>query len=238
MPKSMPNKDCRTLGIILRRTNYGEADRILSLITPFGKISAMVKGVRKAKSKLAGGVEMFSLTDLNIHQGRGKLGTVIGAKMVEYYGTGILMDFERMELAAMILKKVDRATEEVEDLEQIGNNNAEDFFGIAKQSLKALNDGVDVRLVTSWFGVNFLRASGEEMNLYRDANGEKLRADLRYNWNVVEGAFENVKDGEFGADEIKLLRLMMALELKKVQSIKVDDEILTKICGIIKSDSK
>ena len=238
MPKSMLNKDCRTLGIVLRRTNFSEADRILSLITPFGKISAMAKGVRKAKSKLAGGVEMFSLTDLNIHQGRGKLGTVIGAKMVEYYGTGILMDFERMELAAMILKKVDKATEEVEDFKQIENDRAEDFFEITKQSLRALNDGADVRLVTSWFGINLLRASGEEMNLYRDINGEKLRADLRYNWNVIEGAFENAENGEFGADEIKLLRLMMTLELRKVQLIKINDEILTRICGIIKSDNK
>ena len=236
MPKNMLSKDCRTLGIVLRRTNYGEADRILSLITPFGKISAMAKGVRKAKSKLTGGVEMFSLVDLNIHQGRGKLGMVTGAKMVEYYGTGILTDFERMELAATILKKIDRVTEEVEDLGQVENASAEDFFEITRQSLKALNDGVDARLVSSWFGINFLRASGEEMNLYRDINGEKLRADLKYNWNVIEGAFERAESGKFGADEIKLLRLMTTLELKKVKLIKVDGEMLTKIYGIIKRD--
>ncbi len=231
MSKNMLDKDFRTLGIVLRRTNYGEADRILNIITPFGKISAMAKGVRKVKSKLAGGVEMFSLTDLNIHQGRGKLGTVTGAKMTEYYGTGILVDFERMELAATILQKVDRAAEEVADV-------GATFFEITRQSLKALNDGADVRLVMSWFGVNFLRASGEEMNLYRDVNGEKLRADLRYNWSVTEGAFENVRNGEFGADEIKLLRLMTTLELKKVRLIKIEDEMMAKICGIIKNNNK
>jgi DNA repair protein RecO (recombination protein O) len=236
MSKNMLSKDCRTLGIVLRRTNYAEADRILSLITPFGKVSAMAKGVRKAKSKLAGGVEMFSLADLNVHQGRGKLGMVTGAKMVEYYGTGILADFERMELAATILKKVDRMTEEVEDLGQAENASAEDFFEITRQSLKALNDGVDAQLVSSWFGINFLRASGEEMNLYRDINGEKLRADLKYDWNVIEGAFERAESGKFGADEIKLLRLMMTLELKKVKLIKVDGEMLTKIYGIIRRD--
>ena len=51
--------EIKTLGFVLRRTNYGEADRILNLITPQGKISAIAKGVRKPKSKLAGGVEMF-----------------------------------------------------------------------------------------------------------------------------------------------------------------------------------
>ena len=31
--------------IVLRRTNYGEADRIVTFLTPIGKISAIVKGV-------------------------------------------------------------------------------------------------------------------------------------------------------------------------------------------------
>ena len=51
--------DIKTLAYVLRRTNYGEADRILNIITPNGKISAIAKGARKEKSKLAGGIEMF-----------------------------------------------------------------------------------------------------------------------------------------------------------------------------------
>ena len=52
----------RTEAIILRRTNYGEADRILNMLTPqHGKVSAIAKGVRKAKSKLAGGLELFAV---------------------------------------------------------------------------------------------------------------------------------------------------------------------------------
>lgn len=48
-------RDVKTLAYVMRRTNYGEADRILNLITPEGKMSAIAKGVRKEKSKLAGG---------------------------------------------------------------------------------------------------------------------------------------------------------------------------------------
>ena len=43
-------KDLKTRALVLRRTNYGESDRILNLITPVGKVSAMAKGVRKEKS--------------------------------------------------------------------------------------------------------------------------------------------------------------------------------------------
>ena len=53
MLNNMQNKDIKTMGYVLKRTNYAEADRILNLITPQGKISAIAKGVRKEKSKLA-----------------------------------------------------------------------------------------------------------------------------------------------------------------------------------------
>ena len=82
MPKNM--RDVKTLAYVLRRTNFGEADRILNLITPEGKMSAIAKGVRKEKSKLAGGVEMFSLTELNLHFGKSEMATVTGAKMLAY----------------------------------------------------------------------------------------------------------------------------------------------------------
>ena len=59
----MPS-DLRTHAIVLRRTNYGESDRILSLLTPEGKIAVLARGVRKEKSRLAGGIELFSTDDV------------------------------------------------------------------------------------------------------------------------------------------------------------------------------
>ena len=47
----------RTKAIVLRRTNYGEADRILTLLTPLGQRSAIARGVRREKSRLAGGTQ-------------------------------------------------------------------------------------------------------------------------------------------------------------------------------------
>ena len=58
---TLDNKDIRTKAFVLKRTNYREADRILNLITPEGKISAIARGARREKSKLAGGIEMFCL---------------------------------------------------------------------------------------------------------------------------------------------------------------------------------
>ena len=51
----MNNSRKKTLAIVLRRTDFGEADRIVNLLTPNGKQVAIARGVRKPKSKLAGG---------------------------------------------------------------------------------------------------------------------------------------------------------------------------------------
>ena len=60
----MNNSRKKTLTIVLRRTDFGEADRILTLLTPEGKKTAIARGVRKPKSKLAGGIELFSLNEV------------------------------------------------------------------------------------------------------------------------------------------------------------------------------
>ncbi|HEX2615498.1 MAG TPA: DNA repair protein RecO, partial [Nitrososphaera sp.] len=55
----------RSDALVISRTNFGEADRILTFLTPnHGKVRGIAKGVRKPKSKLAGGIELFSVCDL------------------------------------------------------------------------------------------------------------------------------------------------------------------------------
>lgn len=220
----MRNEDLKTEGIILRRTNYAEADRILNIITPVGKVAAIAKGVRKPKSKLAGGVEMFCLSELVVHRGKGELGIITSARMKKQNGE-IVKDLERMEIAAEMLKKIDKAAEGVGQGE---------FFEILRQSLEGLNNGMDLKLVVSWFRLNFKRASGEEMNLYRDNTGEKLAEGQRYDWLGAEEAFVVSENGEAGVNEIKMLRLMATMDLAVVGRIKVNAELIWRIYDIIK----
>ena len=211
--------DIKTLAYVLRRTNYGEADRILNLITPSGKKSAIVKGVRKEKSKLAGGVEMFSLVELNIYEGKSEMGVVTSARMLKYH-SGLVTDLNKMTLAGEILKKISLASE---------GATSEEFFRITRESLTGLDNGIDARVVEAWFVMNLLKASGDEVNLHRDVRGEKLVANQRYDWDAMEKAFISRENGEFGAEEIKILRLMVTVELKLVARVKNLDTWMDKI---------
>jgi len=220
--------DTKTLAYVLRRTNYGEADRILNLITPNGKISAIAKAARKEKSKLAGGIEMFSLIELNIHQGRGEIGVVTSARMLKYYDK-LLADYARMELASFILKKINQAAE---------GSDSEELFKITDQSLVGLNKGMGLKLVENWFLINLLKSMGEEINLYRDLDGDKLGKDSHYDWDGIEQAFIKNEHGDFGANEIKLLRLMSTADLAVVNRIKDIETMLPTIEKVVKFKNK
>lgn len=229
MPKNTHDKnDVKTLGLVLRRTNYNEADRILNIITPLGKKTAIAKGVRKAKSKMAGGVEMFTLAEYNLHFGKGEMGVVTGVRMIRHFSE-IIKDYGRIELAGTILKNIARAAE--------GSDNPE-YFNIANQSLTALNGGANTKLVEAWFWLNLKKASGEEVNLYRDAEGVKLQADLKYDWDFQNETFVAKTTGKYAANEIKLLRLMTSTELNMARRIKLDQEVLDKVWDFTSGISK
>src|SRR6476469_330836 len=74
----------KTEAVVLRSMRYGEADRILHLYTPArGRVSAIAKGVRRARSRFGGRLEPFFRLKVELHEGRGELLTVTGAQTVD-----------------------------------------------------------------------------------------------------------------------------------------------------------
>ena len=65
------NRTYKTEGIILKRVNFGEADKILTIYTKhYGKIRAIAKGVRKLTSRKAGNVELFNQAVIFLAKGK------------------------------------------------------------------------------------------------------------------------------------------------------------------------
>lgn len=75
----------KTTGIILQRTPFGEADRLVKILSPeFGLIRAVVQGARKHTSRLSGRSELFVVNDLLIVKGR-SLDRIIQADTLKSY---------------------------------------------------------------------------------------------------------------------------------------------------------
>lgn len=220
----MPS-DLRTRAIVLRRTNYGETDRILNFLTPEGKISALAKGVRKEKSRLAGGIELFSVADVVIHQGRSNLGTLTSARMICFYNN-ILADLSRLEFASECLRKVEKLAEQIDN---------PDYFEIINQTLAGLHRQISPELVRTWFVINLAKASGEEINLFSDASGEALDQSARYFWDGAESALRQDPRGSIGSQEIKLARLLSQKPLLAIAHIDQVNKLAAPLDPIVRS---
>ena len=96
---------------MLRSMRYGEADRILHLYTPqLGRVSAIAKGVRRARSRFGGRLEPFFRLQLDLHEGRGELLTVTGAQTIEAYAH-LRSDARAIDAAARACDAVGRLFE-------------------------------------------------------------------------------------------------------------------------------
>lgn len=221
-------KQLVTRGIVLGRTDFGEADRIITLLTPDqGKLRLMARGVRRAKSKLAGGIELFSVSDITFIRGRGEIGTLISSRLQTHYGR-IVRDITRVQLGYELLKQLDRAVEDEPEPE---------YFALLEQALAALDDpAIDLELIRLWFEASLLRLAGHAPNLSTDVAGNKLAADQTYNFDFDNMTFAPHTSGGFTADYIKVLRLLFGkhtpAELQKVQGIKT---LLAAITPLVRS---
>jgi len=203
-------KSVRTRAIVLRRTNYGEADRILQLITPEGRQAVMARGVRKEKSRLAGGIELFAVSDVVIGEGKGELGILTSARLVQFY-RHIMADYDRMQFAYEVLKRVASASEMVDEPE---------WYEVASEVLMALDaHSIELNLTRTWFYMRHAALLGRELNLERDVDNEKLTADKVYRYDETEQGLRAVQNGEITADHIKLLRLIAVKPLRALAQI-------------------
>ncbi len=77
----------KTEAVVLRSIRYGEADRILHVYTPGrGRLSAIAKGARRARSRFGGRLEPFSHVRALLHEGRSELLTVTGVDTISIHG--------------------------------------------------------------------------------------------------------------------------------------------------------
>lgn len=203
-------KDIRTKAFVLRRTNYGEADRILNLLTENGHVAVLAKGVRREKSKMSGGIELFCFSEITYHEGKNNsLGILTSSKMLEYYDK-IPINLDRLELASTVLKLVGRAAE---------SSGGDAYFDLVKQTFSALNKNINKELIDVWFLLNFAQVSGEEVNLIRDISGLPLAPDMTYVWDIKEKTLRPQMGGFIGANEIKLMRFMLKNTLLTVSRL-------------------
>jgi DNA repair protein RecO (recombination protein O) len=157
----MPHARARvyaTEAIPLKRMDFGEADRIITLFTPgLGKVRAIARGVRRSTSRMAGHLELFTHSDLMLARGR-ELDVVTQASTVESF-RGVREDLVKSSQAYHLAELVDAFLQDRDEHRAV--------FVLLRAALEAL-DGSEVapELVARHFEVQLLAAVGFQPQLY------------------------------------------------------------------------
>ncbi len=120
------------LGIILKRSNLGEADKLITFYTQnHGKVTAIARGLRKPTSKRAGSLELFNIVKSSFIKGKGDLDTLAEVQILES-NPGWRRYLGRVNLAYQLVEVVDKLTPDHQPHPEI--------FAILSQSLSQIGE--------------------------------------------------------------------------------------------------
>jgi DNA repair protein RecO (recombination protein O) len=190
----------KTHGIVLKRTNFGEADRIVQILTPeYGKISMMAKGVRKEKSKLAQAIELFSISEFVIRKGKREIYILTSARLDTFYHH-ILETYSRLEFGYEIVRKISRLSEHIHESQ---------LYDILATTLMSIDTiAIDERITRAWTYLQLADIQGHGLNLSRDVDNQSLHIESRYRFDIAEMSFIKDINGPFQAEHLKLLKIL------------------------------
>lgn len=143
--------------IVLRRLDYGDADRILTLLTrEHGKLAAIAKGARRSKARVGSSLDLFGRSRMMLARGR-HLDVVA---QVERRGDvrNISGNLRRTAYAGLVSEIADKVLED--------RHPVDDVFELVALTLDRLNDpGRSARADAAWFLMRMLDQLGYQPQL-------------------------------------------------------------------------
>ena len=206
----------KTKGIILKRTNLGEADKILTIYTKdFGKIKVIAKGIRKIKSKLAGNLELFCLDDLVIAEGK-NLDIVCGA-LTEKCFFDLRNNLKATHTAYYLADVIDKLSDEEEPHEEV--------YDLLDNLLEEIN-GENSQILLPFFELKFLKELGYKPELFHCVSCKEKISNGKNYFDFDEGGLvcEKCAKSQMPISEkaVKLLRLFLEHNISYIKKIKLD----------------
>ncbi len=162
----------KTEGIILKRKNFGEADRILTVFTlSKGKISVVAKGVRRVTSRRSGNVELLNRVSMFLYQAKG-LPILTEAESIETFQK-IKGDLTLSTYAYHIIELIDKLTAENQENRILYEHLVRVLQRFEKKPRQLLIRAFEVKILSDLGFASF--------------QGQKILEDLEFmDWDDIE----------------------------------------------------
>lgn len=216
-------------GIVIRTTDYGETNKIVTLYTrEFGKVGVMARGAKKPNSRLAAVTQLFTYGQYLFQASTG-LGGLQQGEMISSM-RAIREDIFLTAHASYIVDLTDKVTEDREPNPFL--------FELLLQTLNYMNEGYDLEILTNIYEMKMLNAQGLYPILDRCVNCGSAEGD--YNFSIKEGGIlchrcfeQDPYRIKTSPGTVRLLRLFYLLDLNRLGNISVKPETKAELKKVI-----
>lgn len=212
----------KTQAIIIKRSNLGEADKIVTEFTKdFGKKKLIAKGVRKTLSKLGGHLELFCLSKIQFTKGKNL--DILTAAEVQKCFHALRANLKSTNTAHYLAEITNKLLPEEEPHPKI--------FDLLDETLEYL-DSVSPPLAIAYFETKLLTEIGFLPELYECVICQKEIKPDHNKFSALRGGLVcNVcAEGKpISNDAIKILRLFTNHHINVTEKLKIKNETIKEI---------
>ncbi len=223
-------------GVVLRRVDYGEADRVLTVLTRHhGKVGVLARGVRKSGSRLAAHTDLFTRSTLQLARGRGELDVLTEARRLGPVSS--LGDVRRSACAALCAELADHALEPGHPLD-------EGLYDLVVEALAGCADPErDPRATVVWFAQRMIDRLGYAPELHTCAGCGSRLEERPARFSAAAGGLlcpvcapRDVDGVDCPVAAIKVLRVAAAGDAELYARLRLGPEVLTVLEAVVERE--
>lgn len=217
----------KTQGIVLKYTNLGEADKLLTILTRSkGKIKAVAKGSRKPKSGLLASSEVFTFSEFVLYKGM-NLYQVSQAEIRETF-YNLRNDLLKLSYAVFFAELADTVSEEELASERL-------FLLLAKALYYLAEGEIPTGIVSLAYQLKLMDISGYRPNLNRCVHCGQTEVG-HYMFDIELGGLlcsDCEKIGKtvqrIGPGTVEIIKILLNTEISRLNTLKIDHTIFNEI---------
>lgn len=207
--------ETETKGLCIRATDYGETDKLLTVVTPDrGKLTVKARGVRQPKAKMKAGASPLCFADYTFSEGRGL--TLVGVRVIDNF-FNCWSDVTKNACAMLVVELLDKTTAEGEE---IGNE-----LVCALKALSAINYGEEPLTAVTVYFTKLLTIVGE------DALSELPRSERELFVKANAADLQDLSDFKAGRSE--LCRLLTYLNQIAKNDLGVNAKVFSELLALL-----
>lgn len=220
----------KTKGLIISESKMGDFDKMVTLLTPNGKIGCAAKGARRPKSLLMAGTQFFCFGEYLIFKGNNSY-NINAADTIEIF-YNLRTDLDKLNCAVQVCKIVDSVTDE--------NQNTYKILQLLLNTLYVISEtDKNLELISAVFKIRLLCLLGfmpKVKKCVKCDNEEKIAF-----FSIIDDGFKCINCGKTDKSAISVcattvdaIRYIIFSPAKKIFSFDLPEESIREISLISK----